>query len=1008
MVTDVVVADLDGDGSGETVVGGRGVGVIDEDSITTGRYRWTNKWIEPDGTRGEGDWDFAREMQVVDVTGDGRNDVVVGADNGLYVMDALTGESVWTWFDHRDDPQGGHAPQSDGANDIAVADLNGDGTKDVIFADLFDDGVTAVDVKNERLLWFFGRRNGITMDVHAADLNGDGGSDVVVTGGARDLAEIEVTAISGAGVHLWSQPYLGPGLLDGGGLKGDPVVIETGQVLAGLTTQVVIGGGNGQVSVFDAATGNPQRVWATPRPVVDLVLAEIDGDAQKEIVATATDRSREPEGGSVVAYDGAGALLWSQTAAGPPFDLEVGNPDGVSGNELIVGGGFHTPDGRSEQDGFVQLMELGIATTQRVRWTKLVTEHVKSVDHGQVNGEPTIVAGQNLEGDVIALSPTGAERWLYRTGGRIEQLTTADLDGSGLPEIVEVADDSAVSVHDATGNLLWTKRVPGIGGPDVINVGTANLDAEASDEIVVGTWDFNRDDAIGGRLHAYDADGSSLWSVDQPGAIHSLRLADIDGDGQTDVLSGTAIGGQVGRYDAAGQPVWEKDLDTGTSVELALVEITNDGVEDVIAGTKRFGPLGDLYALDGSSGELIWHRDGDPGVPGESDGPIVYGVNWISVDGDRVVLGDLVGRVYPIDPATGEPSAWLAHPGGSSWNGGWTIDANGDGVRDVVSVSQDDATRIFSGADGSELWKTDTPESDHDSGFRVTTVDYEGQAVIATGTFGSGVSNVQMLDARTGEQLSVTPLHSYVIDIISADLSGEGVPEILVAAGWNLHALRSPLIAPTESPTPGPTETTSPSPSPSHSPPVGTTTVTFTENSAAAGQYSDKSRFEARLTNSGGDPIRGAELVFELRGDGSSRSFTATTKGDGIAWVTPVLEEQPGPYQVTVHYGGDDTYLASADTHSFVVDKEDTTLELIVQGKNNTLRARLSDADKGSSWIARRAIDFYADEEFIGSATTDEKGVANLKLPPRFRGGNHNFEARFDGDDYYAGSVAAE
>ena len=790
MVTDLVVADLDGDGSKEVVVGGRGVGVIDAASAATGRYRWTNKWIKPDGTRGDGDWEFVREMAVVDVTGDGRADVVVGGDNGLYVLDPLTGQTVWTWFDHADDPQGGHAQFTDGANDIALADLNGDGTKDVVFADLFDDGVTAVDVKNRRLLWFFARPNGITMDIHAADLNGDGVSDIVVTGGAGDPGEMEVTAISSAGVSLWSRPYLGPGLLGTAGLKGDPVVIDVGRVLPGLSTQVVIGGANGQISVFDAATGTPLQVWPTALPVIDLVLAEVDGDPEQEIVATGTDLSREPVSGSVVAYDGTGALLWTQNAAGPPFDLEVANVDGIGGVELIVGGGFNTPDGRSEQDGFVQLMELGIASTPRVRWTKLVTEHVKAVAEGLVNGQRTIVAGQNLEGDVVAVSPTGDERWLYRTAGRIEQLATADLDGSGAREIIEVADDSAVSVHNAAGDLLWTQRVPGIGGPDVISVDTGNLDDEPTDEIVVGTFDFYDGDAVGGRLHAYDADGSPLWSVDQPGAVHSLRLADIDHDGRIDVLSGTAIQGQVGRYDTNGEPVWETPLDTGVAVELGLVDLTNDGVDDVIAVTKRLGPLGDLYALNGVTGDLIWHREGDPGLPGESDGPIVYGVNWISVSGGRVAMGDVAGRVYVINPATGEPGAWQVQPGGSSWDGGWTVDVNGDGTRDVVSASEDAFTRVLSGVDGEELWATPTHEG---RGFQVATVEMPTGAVIASGTFGNPPS-LQLLDASTGAVLSETILHSYVLDIIATDLSGDGVPELLTGAGWNLHASHLPFV----------------------------------------------------------------------------------------------------------------------------------------------------------------------------------------------------------------------
>jgi PQQ-like domain len=794
-VTDIAVGDLDGDGTGEVVVGGRGVGVIDSSSPETGRYRWTNKWIQPDGTASEGDWEFVREMEIADVTGDGKIDVVVGADNGFYLLDALTGETLWTWFDHRDETSTTHESFRSGANDMALADFNGDGTKDVVFGDLFDDGITAIDVKNRELLWFFPRQGPI-MDIHAADLNGDSAPDVVVVGGAGDPGEIGVVAISGLGAPLWSQPYLGPGILGGaGGLTGDPVVIDVGSVLPGPTNQVVIGGANGQISVFEAATGTLRQAWATPRSVWDLALAEVDGDDQKEIVATHTDLSREPVGGGVGAYDGTGAPLWTQEAAGPPFDLELGaNP-----NELIVGGGFDTPNGRAEKDGFVQLMKLGLTDTQRVIWTKLVTEHVKSVAQGDVHGQPTIVAGQNKEGDVAAFDASGNERWSYRTGGRIEELTTADLDGTGPREIIEVADDSAVAAHDSSGDLLWTKRVPGIGGSDVIEVAAANLDAEPTDEVIVGTWEMDGA-AVRGRVHTYDADGAALWSVDQPGAVHSLNVTDIDGDADQDVITTTAIEGQVGRYTAAGGMVWETPIDAGIGVVTTLAYVNGDGVKDVIAGTKRFGPLGDMFAIDGANGDLLWHREGDPGVPGDSDGPILYGINWFSAKDNEIALGDVAGRVYEIDPATGAQVDWIATPGGSSWDGGWTIDANGDGTRDVVSASEDNATRVLSGVDGSVLWTTETPDIDHDRGFQVETVAVGDKAVIATGTFGIK-SYLQLLDAKDGDELSKTPLHSFVLEVTTADLSEDGVPEVLVGAGWNLHVLKVPLAAPP--PTPG-------------------------------------------------------------------------------------------------------------------------------------------------------------------------------------------------------------
>lgn len=187
------------------------------------------------------------------------------------------------------------------------------------------------------------------------------------------------------------------------------------------------------------------------------------------------------------------------------------------------------------------------------------------------------------------------------------------------------------------------------------------------------------------------------------------------------------------------------------------------------------------------------------------------------------------------------------------------------------------------------------------------------------------------------------------------------------------------------------------------------TELAFTAGHAPTGQYSDEVRFEARLSASSDEPLAGHELNFKLVGAESTRTFTATTDDAGIAAVTPTLEEIPGPYQLTVRFAGTDAYEASVDTTIFIVDKEDSDTELTVEGKGNkrSLTARLSDHDMPLEGIASRTIDFYADSELIGSVTTDDNGVATLNPPPRFRGGKHDFEVRYEGDDYYRPSSAS-
>ena len=129
------------------------------------------------------------------------------------------------------------------------------------------------------------------------------------------------------------------------------------------------------------------------------------------------------------------------------------------------------------------------------------------------------------------------------------------------------------------------------------------------------------------------------------------------------------------------------------------------------------------------------------------------------------------------------------------------------------------------------------------------------------------------------------------------------------------------------------------------------------------------------------------------------------TDEHGIATVTPVLSERPGAYQLFVRYAGDEERNGTADATGFTVVREDTALNASLRGKGSdrTFVARLSDLDSDSP-VAERAVEFYVDGQGIGSGATDSTGQASIAIPPRFRGGHHEFEARFVGDGFYESS----
>jgi pimeloyl-ACP methyl ester carboxylesterase len=160
-----------------------------------------------------------------------------------------------------------------------------------------------------------------------------------------------------------------------------------------------------------------------------------------------------------------------------------------------------------------------------------------------------------------------------------------------------------------------------------------------------------------------------------------------------------------------------------------------------------------------------------------------------------------------------------------------------------------------------------------------------------------------------------------------------------------------------------------------------------------------------------GDPLYGGNVPYSIEG----------------LWVTDRLSQEFRSFcsvSVPDYVGGSDgspgsPVVVSADsgttgdirfTGCTVVDQLiATTMTLSVdgQGANRTLSARLSTADDSATAVPGRLVHFYADGKAIGSATTNNDGVATLAVPRGYRGSaKHLFEARFDGDEQYTSASA--
>ena len=190
--------------------------------------------------------------------------------------------------------------------------------------------------------------------------------------------------------------------------------------------------------------------------------------------------------------------------------------------------------------------------------------------------------------------------------------------------------------------------------------------------------------------------------------------------------------------------------------------------------------------------------------------------------------------------------------------------------------------------------------------------------------------------------------------------------------------------------------------------PVVGTSVSFGET-PASGSHTDEATFSATLVDDDGAAIEGAELAFSLVGADGVTEWTATTDAAGVASSTRTLTEQPGDYQLSVHYAGAaGSYEPSSNTMMFTVLKEVSEQVLTVTGRGSkrTLDARLTEDDGPA--ISGATIVFFGNGTRIGEAVTDGSGVATLAPPPGWRGNEITFESRFEPTPRYEGSSAQQ
>ncbi len=311
-------------------------------------------------------------------------------------------------------------------------------------------------------------------------------------------------------------------------------------------------------------------------------------------------------------------------------------------------------------------------------------------------------AGYQSAGAVVAISGDGSQtHWSVRAPGghpvgSASGVVIGDLEGDGSPEVCVSGISAAVVCLNGNGTFKWAAE-----GETSIhgNPAMADMDGDGSTEVIFGRQVF---DALGDRI--------GLGGHGRGGRAFSSFAVNMDDDDELEVVAGNAV------YDIDGSLVWYDGEVDGLP---AVADLNGDLLPDV--ARSSFGSL----LLTDNSGEVLraislpdGSRGGAPTIADfDGDGQVEIGVADMNRYSVLEVTGDVLWSNETVDQS-------------SSATGSSVFDFEGDGRAEVI-YADEHTLWIYDGLTGDVRLE----ETSHSSGTLweyplVADVDGDGAAEI--------------------------------------------------------------------------------------------------------------------------------------------------------------------------------------------------------------------------------------------------------------------------------------
>jgi len=597
----VFAADVDGDG--------------DLDVLSASQTDDKIAWYE--NTDGAGSFG---SQQVISTAADGATAVVatdVDGDGDLDVLSASIYDSKIAWYENTDGAGSFGSQQvistaADAVHAVFAADVDGDGDLDVLSASEADDKIAWYE--NMDGAGSFGSQQVIATvpdgawSVFAVDADGDGDLDVLSASEGSEIA--------------WHEN------MDGAGSFGSRQVIST----AASGCQSVFAAdvdGDGDLDVLSASLLDDKIAWYENRTIHrsavfptqttigttmdyarSVFAADVDGDGDVDVLAASYDDDK------IAWYentDGAGSFGSQQiisTAADGAWSVFAADVDGDGDLDVLsASAGDNKIAWYENTDG------AGSFGSQQVISTAAESSH--SVFGADVDGDGDldVLSASALDDKIAWYENTdgagsfGSQQLISTAAGDAHSVFAADVDGDG--------DLDVLSASFGDNKIAWYENTDGVGSfgsqqiistvaGDATSVFAADMDGDGDLDVLAAS-------ALDDEVVWYEnTDGAGSFGVTQVISTavdgpRSVFAADVDGDGDMDVLSASRIDNRIAWYENRGG---QSALATAGTAPAALLQgDTSDLLEIVMTHRGRAGDGDEEFATL----ELLFEEaPGDP------------------------------------------------------------------------------------------------------------------------------------------------------------------------------------------------------------------------------------------------------------------------------------------------------------------------------------------------------------------------------------------------------------